>query len=84
MRVCCPVKTCWRVVQSAETRGIVDANLIAACKPGVRIINVARGGLLDYSAVRDGLESGHIGALGLDVQWREPWDPQDYVSQHPK
>eukprot|EP00884_Botryococcus_braunii_P022443 jgi/Botrbrau1/8883/Bobra.0148s0003.1 len=69
--------------QSEDTRGIVNSKLLAACKPGVRIINVARGGLLDYEAVREGLESGHVAALGLDVQWKEPWDPDDYISRHP-
>lgn len=31
------------------------------------------GGLLDYDAVVEGLDSGRIGGLGLDVQWNEPW-----------
>lgn len=42
------------------------------------------GGLLDYDAVKAGLEDGKIGGLGLDVQWSEPWDPDDFVSQHPR
>ena len=40
------------------------------CKRGVRIVNVARGGLLDYDAVKAGLESGIIAGMGLDVQWQ--------------
>ena len=43
----------------------------------------ASGGLLQYSAVAEALEDGHIGGLGLDVQWKEPWDPEDPVSKHP-
>lgn len=45
---------------------------------------VHAGGLLDYDAVKAGLESGHIGGLGLDVQWSEPFDPQDWIAQHPR
>ncbi len=56
--------------QSAETKGLVGKAFLAACKRGVRIVNVARGGLLDYCAVRDALASGHIGGLGLDVAWQ--------------
>lgn len=50
----------------------------------MRIVNVARGGLLDYDAMLDGLRSGHIGGLGLDVQWQEPFDPCDAIAQHPR
>lgn len=32
----------------------------------------------------EGLTSGHIGGLGLDVQWQEPFDPRDPIAQHPK
>ncbi|KAA6423439.1 MAG: D-3-phosphoglycerate dehydrogenase [Trebouxia sp. A1-2] len=66
------------------TRGMVDRTFLKACKPGVRIINVARGGLLDYNAVNGMLDTDAIGALGLDVQWQEPWDPQHYITNHPK
>ena len=42
------------------------------------------GGLLDYDAVSSMLDSDHLGALGLDVQWQEPWDPLDRITFHPK
>ena len=42
------------------------------------------GGLLDYDAVMEGLDNGRIGSLGLDVQWSEPWDPQDPIMSHPR
>ncbi|BDA43435.1 Glyoxylate reductase [Coccomyxa sp. Obi] len=70
--------------QDSSSIGFVNDSLIAACKPGVIIVNVARGGLLKYSAVRAGLESGKIGGLGLDVHWSEPFDPQDWIAQHPR
>jgi lactate dehydrogenase-like 2-hydroxyacid dehydrogenase len=42
------------------------------------------GGLLDYDSVKEGLDTGQIGHLGLDVQWAEPFDPRDWVAQHPR
>src|SRR6266536_5106551 len=43
-----------------KTRGIIDAKAIAAMKKGVRIINCARGGLVDEGALRVALDSGHV------------------------
>ena len=43
---------------------------LSHCKHGVRIVNVARGGLLEYEAVKEGLQSGMVGGMGLDVQWQ--------------
>ena len=45
---------------------------------------VHAGGLLDYGAVKEGLMSGKIGGLGLDVHFWEPTDPEDFIAQHPK
>lgn len=69
-------------VMSELTRGMVNSAFLAACKPGVHIVNVARGGLLDYDAVAEGLQDGRIGGLGLDVQWSEPWNPADPMTSH--
>ena len=46
-------------------------------------MNVARGGLLDYNAVLAALKSGKIRGMGLDVQFWEPFDPDDELAQHP-
>jgi D-lactate dehydrogenase len=54
-----------------ETRHIIDANAIRQMKPGVMIINTGRGALVDTHAVINGLKSGHIGYLGLDVYEEE-------------
>lgn len=42
-------------------------------------MNVARGGLVDYGAVVNHLKSGHLGGLGTDVAWTEPFDPDDQI-----
>ena len=42
------------------------------------------GALLDYEATKRNLENGKIGALGLDVQWQEPFDPEDPIAKHPR
>ena len=46
---------------------------------GSLLVNIARGGLLDYSAVFEYLKSGHLGGLGIDVAWTEPFDPNDPI-----
>ena len=55
-----------------ETRNILSAENLAKTKKGVRIINCARGGLVDEAALKAGLDSGHIGGAALDVFVTEP------------
>jgi D-3-phosphoglycerate dehydrogenase len=55
-----------------QTRNILSRDNLAKTKPGVRIINCARGGLIDEAALKDGLESGHIAGAALDVFAEEP------------
>ena len=55
-----------------ETRNILSAEALAKTKQGVRIINCARGGLVDEEALKAGLDSGHIGGAALDVFVTEP------------
>jgi D-3-phosphoglycerate dehydrogenase len=55
-----------------QTRGIIDARALARTKQGVRIINCARGGLIDEAALKDALESGHVAGAALDVFLVEP------------
>ena len=55
-----------------ETKNIVSADAINKMKKGVRIINCARGGLVDEHACRAGLESGHIAGAAFDVFTEEP------------
>lgn len=55
-----------------QTRNILSAQNIAKCKAGVRIINCARGGLVDEAALEAALKSGHVGGAALDVFVSEP------------
>lgn len=55
-----------------ETRHMLDAKRLALCKKGVRIVNCARGGLLDETALAESLKSGHVAAAALDVYETEP------------
>lgn len=55
-----------------ETRHLVNAESIAAMRPGTYVVNCARGPLIDHAALIAGLDSGQIAAAGLDVTDPEP------------
>ena len=55
-----------------QTRNILSAENIAKCKQGVRIVNCARGGLIDEAALKAALDSGQVGGAALDVFATEP------------
>jgi len=55
-----------------DTRHILSADIMRSMKPGVIIVNTARGGLIDEDAAYEMLKSGHIGGLGLDAYEEEP------------
>ncbi|KAF7557563.1 hypothetical protein G7Z17_g597 [Cylindrodendrum hubeiense] len=57
---------------SAATKHLIGAAEIAKMKPGVVIINTARGAIIDEAAMATALDEGHIAAVGLDVYEREP------------
>jgi len=54
------------------TRGLIGRDAIAKMKPGSIVLNVARGGILDETAVAEALQSGHLGGAGIDVFDKEP------------
>jgi phosphoglycerate dehydrogenase-like enzyme len=67
-----------------RSAGLFGADAFAAMKPGAVFINVARGGLVDEDALLAALESGQVGAAGLDVHAREPADPDSALLRDPR
>jgi D-3-phosphoglycerate dehydrogenase len=60
------------VPMTPETKNILSADAIAKTKKGVRIINCARGGLVDENALKAAIDSGHVAGAALDVFEVEP------------
>ncbi len=60
------------VAKTKETVGLVGKELLAMAKPGIRIINVARGGIVDEEALAEALRDGRVGGAALDVFAEEP------------
>jgi D-3-phosphoglycerate dehydrogenase len=54
------------------TRNLINAERLAKAKPGIRIINAARGALIDEQALSDAVASGQVGGAGIDVFSTEP------------
>ena len=61
------------VPKTPETVGLIDAGAIAKMRDGARVVNCARGELVDLDAVQAGLESGKLGGAALDVFPSEPF-----------
>ena len=55
-----------------ETKNLIGSNEIALMKKGVRLINCARGGIYNEQALIEGIDSGHLGGVALDVYETEP------------
>lgn len=58
--------------KTPETVGLIGAKELQLVKPDVRIVNAARGGLIDEQALVDALEEGRVGGVGVDVFAKEP------------
>ena len=62
---------------TADTRHLVNAGTIAAMKPGARLVNPARGSLVDEAAVADAIARGHLSGYAADVFECEDWALDD-------
>jgi D-3-phosphoglycerate dehydrogenase len=60
-----------------KTRGVIGAAELARMKRGARLINVARGGIIDEQALADAVSGGHIAAAAVDVFTKEPAPPEN-------
>jgi D-3-phosphoglycerate dehydrogenase / 2-oxoglutarate reductase len=72
---------------TSQTEGLIGSRELALMKPGARLVNCARGGLLVEDALLDALESGHLAGAALDVVRGEPPPPESAVwrlLRHPK
>ena len=58
--------------KTPETKGLIGADQLAKVKPGVIIVNDARGGLIDEQALADAVREGRVGGAGIDVFATEP------------
>jgi D-3-phosphoglycerate dehydrogenase / 2-oxoglutarate reductase len=69
------------VPKTPETIGLIGAEAIASMKDGVRVVNCARGELVDLDALLAGLESGKVGGAALDVFPSEPFTDHPIFSR---
>jgi D-3-phosphoglycerate dehydrogenase len=67
-----------------ETRGMIGAEQIAAMKDGVRLVNCARGGIVDEAALADAIRSGKVGGVAFDVFSKEPPEPDNLLLALPE
>lgn len=69
---------------SDQTRGLLNKDTLAKTKKGVRIINCARGGIVDEKALMDAVQMGQVKGAALDVFEKEPLDPQSPLLKIPE
>ncbi len=67
-----------------DTRGMISTPQFAIMKDGVRIINCARGGIVDEQAAADAVKSGKVGGLAFDVFTKEPPEPDNPLLSLPE
>lgn len=67
---------------TGHSHGMMNDRTLGLMKPGAFLINVSRGGLVDYDALKSALKEKRIAGAGLDVFWEEPPDPEDEIFQY--
>jgi D-3-phosphoglycerate dehydrogenase len=67
-----------------QTRGLLNSGPWRKPKKGVRVINCARGGIVDEKALIESIEKGHVKGAALDVFEKEPLDPASPLLKHPE
>lgn len=67
-----------------ETRHLVDSALLARCRPGVHLVNIARGGIVDQDALRVALDDGTVACASLDTVDPEPLPAGHWLYSHPR
>ncbi len=72
------------VPMSDETKHLINAETLSRCKDGVRVINCARGGIVDETALLEALDSGKVASAAFDVYETEPPDLKNKLLGHPK
>ncbi|WP_329571309.1 NAD(P)-dependent oxidoreductase [Kitasatospora sp. NBC_01266] len=69
---------------TSATRGVIDAKAFELMTPGVHLVNVARGGLIDHDALREALDTGVVARASIDVPDPEPPPAGHWLYAHPK
>ncbi len=67
-----------------QTEGLINAETIAAMRPGSYVVNAARGSIVDIDALLEALNSGHLGGAALDVLPQEPPPTDHPLLSHPR
>ena len=67
-----------------RTRQVINADSLALMRPGVHLVNIARGALVDQEALRSGLDDGTVARASLDVTDPEPLPAGHWLFDHPK
>jgi len=74
----------FHIPKTKDTANMINAEKIALMKKGVRIVNCARGGIIDEKALNDALLSGHVAGAAIDVYDKEPPDPANPLLSNDK
>lgn len=72
------------VPKTKETAGMIGPDQISIMKDGVRLINVARGGIIQEAALLEALNSGKVAGAAIDVWEQEPTPPDNPLALHPR